>query len=218
MNTNAAPGSSHQRPQLTELNRQIVWAHGFGNNETLQRVHGRVRSSYNKNVVTWPEVSPALVSVWSVWGFGAVATCGWDDGDWGLLQKNLTLTCDMCEKCQFWHHDYTVLSIWPLFFSFQSDNTLFPCSVINIFMATKDLLTQHNVKGVTCGESHTKCDPTSALWPGQHPQAHCFGFYRTFSFILSSWIRAVFFNRGSKKNPLSTQTQLGSSWWTQWSM
>lgn len=31
-------GSSHQRPQLTELNRQIVWAHGFGNNEMLQRV------------------------------------------------------------------------------------------------------------------------------------------------------------------------------------
>lgn len=38
MNTTAAPGSSHQRPQLTELNRQIVWAHGFGNNEMLQRV------------------------------------------------------------------------------------------------------------------------------------------------------------------------------------
>lgn len=38
MNTNAAPGSSHQRPQLTELNGQIVWAHGFGNNEMLQRV------------------------------------------------------------------------------------------------------------------------------------------------------------------------------------
>lgn len=38
MNMNAAPGRSHQRPQLTELNGQIVWAHGFGNNEMLQRV------------------------------------------------------------------------------------------------------------------------------------------------------------------------------------
>lgn len=38
MNTTPALGSSHQRPQLTQQNTQIVWAHGFGNNEMLQRV------------------------------------------------------------------------------------------------------------------------------------------------------------------------------------
>lgn len=38
MNTTQALGSSHQRPQLTQQNTQIVWAHGFGNNEMLQRV------------------------------------------------------------------------------------------------------------------------------------------------------------------------------------
>lgn len=37
MNTTQALGSSHQRPQLTQQNTQIVWAHGFGNNEMLQR-------------------------------------------------------------------------------------------------------------------------------------------------------------------------------------
>lgn len=38
MNMSAAAGSAHQSRELTELNRQIVWAHGFGNNEMLQRV------------------------------------------------------------------------------------------------------------------------------------------------------------------------------------
>lgn len=65
MNTNAAPGGAHIKGHswLSWADTLFKIVGSRGNNEMLQRLCGRLWSSYNKNVVTWPTAPPALISV-----------------------------------------------------------------------------------------------------------------------------------------------------------